>query len=103
MTQVKPEARINMISINDAKDESSEHREVPLPLLAEILEHELQNELLRLREAMYMEDTEHLEPVVVNVLVCVETWDRRDAVNEEVAAVGEGTGLGKGFPLAGSI
>ena len=76
-----------MISVYHSKNETSENCKVSLSLLAEILKHELKDQLLRLREAMDVENTEHLEPVVVNILVRVETWDRGYAVNEEVAAI----------------
>ena len=87
VAQIQPEACIDVIGVDHAQNETGKHSQISLALLAQILKHELQNQLLRLRKSVDVEYSEHLEPVVVDILVGVQARDCRDAVDEEVTSI----------------
>lgn len=59
MSEVQPEARVDMICVYDTEYQAGEDSQIALPLLAQILQHELQNELLWLCQSVNVEDTKH--------------------------------------------
>lgn len=85
VAEIQPEAGVDMVGVDDAQNEPSEHGQISLTLFAQVLEHELQYELLRLRQSVDVADSDHLQPVVLNALPSVESWDSGDAVNQEIA------------------
>ena len=68
MTQHQPNASIDMVSVNHTKNKTSKYSEVTLSLFAEILEHELQDELLWLGQSVDVEDPNHFEQIIINTL-----------------------------------
>ena len=71
MSKVQPKASIDVICVDNTKDQTSKYCEIDLTPFTKVLEHELKNKLLRLSELMNMEYPEHFEPVVINGLASI--------------------------------
>lgn len=55
MSEVKPKASIDVIGVNNTKDQSSKYSQISLTFLAKVLQHELKHKLLWLSEPVNME------------------------------------------------
>lgn len=81
LTEVEPDARVDVIRVNNTEDQASENCQIALTLFAQILQHELEHKLLRLRQSMQMENPKHFHPVIVDAFARVQAWYCGNAID----------------------
>lgn len=68
LAKVEPQARANVVGVNDHQDEACEVAQVVLPLLRIASQQELHHVVQRLREPLNVDPSEELPPVLLDAL-----------------------------------